>query len=78
MEQLGGIKTEWGGIAADNLLKVSGNGPYKEMVQNFVKALMSVDETSGVEPKVIADLIQKAITAEQPATRYKQEIIWLM
>lgn len=66
----GGIKTEWGGIAANNLLKVSGNGRYKEMAQNFAKMLTSVDATSGIEPKVIAELIQKAITAEHPETRY--------
>jgi hypothetical protein len=48
------------------------------MTQNFAKTLTSVDDASGVESKVIAELIQKAITAEQPETRYKQEIIWLM
>jgi len=66
----GGIKTEWGGIAADNLLKVSGNGRYKKMAEGFAAMLKSVDASAGAEPKVIADLIYQAITAEHPEPRY--------
>lgn len=66
----GGIKTEWGSIAANNLLKVSGQGRYKKMAEGFASMLNSVDENSGAEPKVIADIIYDAITAEEPETRY--------
>lgn len=66
----GGVKTEWGGIAAENLLKISGQGRYKKMAEGFAAMLKSVDESSGVEPELIADLIYEAITAEKPETRY--------
>jgi short-subunit dehydrogenase len=66
----GGIKTEWGGIAVDSLLKISGQGRYGKMATNFANMLNSVDENSGVEPKVIADIIYEAIIAEEPETRY--------
>jgi short-subunit dehydrogenase len=66
----GGIKTEWGGIAVDSLLKISGQGRYGKMATNFANMLNSVDENSGAEPKVIADIIYEAITAEEPETRY--------
>ena len=66
----GGVKTEWAGIAVNNLLKVSGNGRYKPMVENFAAMLNSINENVVVEPKLIADLIYQAITAAQPEIRY--------
>ncbi|PKQ60734.1 short-chain dehydrogenase/reductase [Labilibaculum manganireducens] len=66
----GGIKTEWGSIATNNMLKVSGQGRYKQMAENFANMLNSVDENSGSEPKLIADVIYEAITTEEPETRY--------
>ena len=33
----GAIVTEWAGIARDNLLKVSGHGPYKDLAQKHYK-----------------------------------------
>ena len=66
----GGIKTEWGSIATSNLLKVSGQGRYKQMAQNFANTLSTVDANIGSEPKLISDVIYEAITAEEPETRY--------
>lgn len=66
----GGIKTEWGGIAANNLLKVSGHGRYKQMAEGFAGMLNSVDESSGSDPQLIADIIYKAVIVEEPETRY--------
>jgi len=66
----GGIKTEWGGIAADNLLKVSGDGRYAEMAHKFADTLRVVDSKFGMDPIVIAQLIEKALTASQPEARY--------
>jgi len=66
----GGIKTEWGGIAANNLLNVSGHGRYKQMAESFAGMLNSVDESSGSDPQLIADIIYEAVTAEEPETRY--------
>jgi NAD(P)-dependent dehydrogenase (short-subunit alcohol dehydrogenase family) len=66
--QPGAIKTEWGGIAVDNLRKASGEGAYKEQVRQL-SAFFSQTER-GSEPKVIADVIVKAAQARRPKTRY--------
>ena len=66
----GGVKTEWANIASDSLLKVSGQGRYKQMAEGFATMLNSVGAETGAEPKLIADLILEAIAAEEPETRY--------
>jgi short-subunit dehydrogenase len=65
----GGIKSEWGGIAFNSLKKVSGNTAYKEAVNKFAEAFKGT-EAKNSEPIVIARLIQKAIEAKSPKTRY--------
>lgn len=65
----GGIKTEWGSIAMDNLKKVSGNGPYAEMVNAMIKSNNSnQDKLTPVE--VLGKEIAKAATVSNPKTRY--------
>ena len=65
----GGIKTEWGGIAMDNLKKVSGNGPYAEMVNTMIKSNdNNQDKLTPVE--VLGKEIAKAATVSNPKTRY--------
>jgi len=66
----GGIKSIWANIAADNLLKVSGHGRYKQMAQGFAKMLTVEVDAASSDPKLIAKLIEEAITAKQPETRY--------
>ena len=66
--QPGAIKTEWGGIAVDNMRKTSGSGAYEEQVRQL-SAFLSQTER-GSEPKVIADVIVKAAQARRPRTRY--------
>lgn len=67
----GAIKTNWGNIASESLLKVSGEGPYKNQVQtkskNFIKQYSS---NLASEPKLIAKCIGKAVTKRHPKTRY--------
>src|SRR5690554_2724460 len=62
-------KSEWGDIAFDSLLKVSGNTVYKDMAakthQAFTRASNNIPE-----PIVIAKLIRKGIEAKNPRTRY--------
>jgi short-subunit dehydrogenase len=65
----GGVKSEWAGIAADNLIKVSGDGLYKKLVNSFGKGLKKAD-TGSPEPIVIVNLVRKAIEAKRPKTRY--------
>lgn len=66
----GGIATEWGGIAADNVEKVSGNGAYANQAKAVAKSLRGGGVNRGSQPTVISDAIAKALTAEKPKTRY--------
>ncbi len=67
----GGIKTEWGIIAAENLKKTSGSGAYAEDAN---KTAANMTEMYGgnqlSDPDVIARVIVKAVTANKPKTRY--------
>jgi NAD(P)-dependent dehydrogenase (short-subunit alcohol dehydrogenase family) len=65
----GAIKTEWDIIARENLIKVSGNSAYKDMVLKHAKMLESTYKRSS-DPIVIAKIIVKAITSNSPKTRY--------
>jgi short-subunit dehydrogenase len=65
----GAIKTEWTDIARNNLIKVSGNTAYKDLVQKQYK-LYGKGDQMGSEPIVIARAIEKAINASTPKTRY--------
>ncbi|WP_410654736.1 oxidoreductase [Amycolatopsis sp. lyj-112] len=66
--QPGGIKTEWGGIAVENLLKTSGDTAYGPQAKALAKLFEQA--VRGSEPKVIADEIVKAVRARRPKTRY--------
>ncbi|GAA0682670.1 oxidoreductase [Kitasatospora atroaurantiaca] len=68
----GAIRTEWGGIAADNLRKVSGETAYAEQAAAGAAVLSSVEANPrlGSAPSVVADAIAKAVTARRPRTRY--------
>lgn len=66
----GGIRSEWGGIAAQNLVKTSGNGRYRQIVRQYAGHLHAIEQSVGQSPDIIAELIETAITAENPETRY--------
>ncbi|WP_068496140.1 oxidoreductase [Paenibacillus kribbensis] len=67
----GGIKTDWGIIAAENLKKVSAKGPYAQaastvadgMIKNYTGNQLS-------KPELIARTIAKSVTVKRPKTRY--------
>lgn len=67
----GGIKTDWGIIAANNLKKASKDGAYKEaaekaadgMIKNYTGKMLS-------SPKVIGKIVRKAVITKHPKTRY--------
>jgi len=65
----GAILTEWNVIARENLMKVSGNTDYKELVRKHIKMLTNADNR-GSSPKVVAKTILKASTSRNPKTRY--------
>ncbi|MGW4094619.1 oxidoreductase [Nocardia sp. NPDC004750] len=67
----GGIATEWGGIAADHLRKVSGDTAYALQARAVATSLSSeASAKRNSPPQVIADAIGKAVTARRPKTRY--------
>jgi short-subunit dehydrogenase len=65
----GGVKSEWGDIAMESLVRVSGNSAYKEMVRAAEKSFKRT-ESNNSEPVVIAKLIKRGIEADKPKTRY--------
>jgi NAD(P)-dependent dehydrogenase (short-subunit alcohol dehydrogenase family) len=67
----GSIRTEWGGIAAANLRKTSGSGPYAAQAEAMAGSMDSESSDRRTSPpEVIADTIAKAVTARRPRTRY--------
>jgi NAD(P)-dependent dehydrogenase (short-subunit alcohol dehydrogenase family) len=65
----GGIKSEWSGIAGDNLNKISGHTVYKDLAIPFAQSLAVIDDKVP-GPGVITELVRKAIEAKKPKTRY--------
>ena len=67
----GGIKTDWGTIAADNLENSAKNGAYSVEANKAAKGMRKryLGE-SLTKPIVIANTIVKAATARKPKTRY--------
>jgi NAD(P)-dependent dehydrogenase (short-subunit alcohol dehydrogenase family) len=67
----GGIKTEWGNIAADHLRQVSANGPYARQAEAMAVTLGSdANSRRASPPSVIANAIANAVSARRPKTRY--------
>jgi len=67
----GGIKTLWGQIAADNLMKTSGKGSYAvfaNKVAENMKRLYTGSELTDVE--ILGKTIAQAATDKKPKTRY--------
>jgi NAD(P)-dependent dehydrogenase (short-subunit alcohol dehydrogenase family) len=69
--QPGSIRSEWSGIAADQLEATSANTPYAGQAKIIGGALRAVDRmqlASG--PEVVAEAIAKAVQSPKPRTRY--------
>lgn len=67
----GGIDTDWGIIAAENLKKTSKNGAYAEQAGKTADGLAKMYSSGKLSPpSVIAEVILKALTAKRPKTRY--------
>ena len=67
----GGIRTEWGGIAAEKIRESSGTGPYAPQASAVATSLSSeANARRNSDPSVIADAVGKAATARRPRTRY--------
>jgi NAD(P)-dependent dehydrogenase (short-subunit alcohol dehydrogenase family) len=67
----GGIRTEWGGIAAQGLLDASGTGAYARQAEAMAKTLANEADSGRVSPpSVVSDAIGKAVASRRPRTRY--------
>ena len=67
----GGIKTDWGIIAANNLEKTSAEGAYSEAAKKSAETMReryTGDKLSDVT--VVSEAIIKAVTSRKPKTRY--------
>lgn len=80
----GGIKTEWGIIAADNLKQTSGAGAYarnaNKTADNMKQMYSSGKNLSN--PELVARVIVKAATIDKPKTRYAKgyfakQVLWM-
>lgn len=67
----GGVKTDWGIISADNLLKTSTSSAYERSATEAAEKLRKNYSGNRLsDPKVISKAIVKAATAKKPKTRY--------
>jgi NAD(P)-dependent dehydrogenase (short-subunit alcohol dehydrogenase family) len=68
----GGIKTDWGFIAARHLRESSAGGAYEKEAGKYADSLERMFSTGKgtSSPSLIADVIAKAATARKPKTRY--------
>lgn len=67
----GAIVTEFMEVMTEPMIKRSGNGPYKGLVDSLVEngaKTYHVDKAS--QPSVVAEVISKAVKAKNPKTRY--------
>ena len=67
----GGIKTDWGIIAAKNLKRTSANGAYAEMANEAADGM--IKNYSGnmlPKPELAAKTVRKAVTKRRPRPRY--------
>ncbi len=66
----GGIKTDWGFIAANNLENASKNSAYKDISEKTAIAMRKMYSGNLTKPEVIANCIAKSVTVSKPKTRY--------
>lgn len=67
----GGIKTNWGFIAADHLLESAKNGAYQKQAQKAALGMKKQYSSNMMSnPKVISRAISKAVNSQHPKTRY--------
>jgi NAD(P)-dependent dehydrogenase (short-subunit alcohol dehydrogenase family) len=65
------IETGFGDVVAGGLLKRSGNGAYAKSTQAVAKSTREAyGRGRGTDPKVIADVVSKAVKTSRPRTRY--------
>jgi NAD(P)-dependent dehydrogenase (short-subunit alcohol dehydrogenase family) len=67
----GPIRSEWGDIASVNLMKTSGNGPYKKIAEGMMNNFKNFySEKRSSPPEEVARIILKSVLSCCPKTRY--------
>ncbi|MCE1252110.1 MAG: oxidoreductase [Anaerolineae bacterium] len=66
----GGVKSEWGTIAMQNLEKTIRGSAYEDLANRVLKAI-SATENHNAEASVIGNLIVRALAAPKPRARYR-------
>jgi NAD(P)-dependent dehydrogenase (short-subunit alcohol dehydrogenase family)/TPR repeat protein len=66
--QPGAIKTEWGGIAQNNLIERSRGTVYERAATNFSKILPGAGMAVG--PERVANVVSRAVNSRRPCFRY--------
>lgn len=67
----GGIKTEWGHIAADKLAQSSTGGVYEERALKMAKAMHKQYNSKLLSnPNIVSNAISKAVNNKTPKVRY--------
>ena len=64
----GGIESEWGSIATEEAERYSAAGAYAGLAQKVRNAMST--QRKQPPPRVISDLVVKALNARRPKTRY--------
>jgi len=65
----GATRSEWGNVATDILLKVSGHTAYQDLATKTHNLFTRLSKDVA-EPEVIAELVWKGIEAKSPKARY--------
>lgn len=66
----GGIKTEFGDVMTQPMLDRSEGGAYEGMALQLASASTGENADKLSDPSVISKLVQKAVNADKPKTRY--------
>ncbi len=64
------IQTEFGNVMTGPLLERSGKGAYAQLANSVAKATENSYESGGSSPKVVSDVVLRAVKAQRPKTRY--------
>lgn len=79
----GAIATEFGDVMYEPMVKTSGNGPYKKLVDGMKAAMEMYEKPGGASPtSVITNTIVKIVNSEKPKTRYRvgkwaKPMVWM-
>ncbi|WP_243544219.1 oxidoreductase [Pseudodesulfovibrio tunisiensis] len=67
----GAIKSEFADVMTGPMVKRSGKGPYRKMVEGLIAATREAEAKGRMSaPGVITNLVMKAVHARRPKTRY--------